>query len=145
MDATSALEQLISEALDEGAVTEVMRPAAVLPEQAARSINVELTLADVRAGGVWQATTSEWNRFDRPFDGPDGTPGTSRLLGTMQIAHGTPTRYQITIYRATVTRYGTEQGFTVESLCDDALRHGDLDLSVCPRADLRPPPKPFRF
>ena len=145
MDATQALEQLLSEALDEGAVSEVIRPAAVLPEQAARTIGTELALADVRAGGVWQASTSEWNRFDRPFDGPDGTAGSSRLLGTLQIAHGTPTRYQITIYRATVTRYGREQGFTVESLCDDALRHGDLVLAACPRADLRPPPRPFRF
>ena len=145
MNSTQALEQLLSEALDEGAVSEVIRPAAVVPEQAARAINVELSLSHVQHGGLWQATTTEWNRFDRPFDGPDGAPGTSRLVGTLQVAYGTPTRYEITVYRATVTRDGTAHGWTVETLCDDALRHGGLTLASCPRADLRPPPRPFRF
>jgi len=36
-------------------------------------------------------------------------------------------------------------GWTVESLCDEALGFGGLTLATCPRADLKPPPKPFRF
>jgi hypothetical protein len=33
----------------------------------------------------------------------------------------------------------------VESLCDEALAFGGLDLATCPRATLQAPPKPFRF
>jgi hypothetical protein len=34
---------------------------------------------------------------------------------------------------------------TVQSLCDEALQHGGLTLDTCPRADLKPPPLPFRM
>jgi hypothetical protein len=34
---------------------------------------------------------------------------------------------------------------TVASLCDEALQFGGLTLETCPRADLKPPPQPFRF
>jgi hypothetical protein len=124
------LEMFMTEAYDEGVVTEVIRPAAILPESAARAVLVELATL--------------WRRYDRPWDGVD-EPGTSELIGTMQVAYGTPTRYDITIYRATITRFGMANGWTVESLCDDALGFGELTLATCPRADLKPPPKPFRF
>ena len=48
-------------------------------------------------------------------------------------------------YRATVTKRGTELGWTVSSLCDKALAYGSLDLATCPRASLTAPPKPFHF
>ena len=139
------LETLVAEAYDEGSVTEVIRPAAVIPEQAARALLVELSLRDARAGGVWYAQPNMWRRYDRPWDGPAGTEGSAELIGTMQAAYATPTRYEITIFRATITRFGTEHGWTVDALCDEALGFGGLDLASCPRADLRPPPKPFRF
>lgn len=139
------LELLVSEANDEGVVSEVIRPAAVVPEAAARGVLVELSLRDVRMGGVWQAEPSVWRRYDRPFDAPDGGVGTAQLLGTIQVAYGTPTRYEITVFRATVTRSGTQRGWTVDALCDEALGFGGLTLASCPRADLKPPPRPFRF
>jgi hypothetical protein len=40
-------EMLLTEAYDEGVVTEVIRPAAVVPEQAARRVLVELALRGV--------------------------------------------------------------------------------------------------
>lgn len=139
------LELLVSEAYDEGVVTEVIRPAAILPEDAARAVLMELALRDVRVGGPWQAEPSVWRRFDRPWDGTDGGPGSAQLLGTIQVAYGVPTRYEITIFRATVTKLGTERAWTVNGLCDEALGYGGLTLATCPRADLKPPPKPFRF
>lgn len=139
------LELLVSEAYDEGVVTEVIRPAAILPEESARAVLMELALRDVRVGGNWQAEPSVWRRFDRPWDGADGGPGTAELLGTIQVAYGVPTRYEITIFRATITKLGTERGWTVTGLCDEALGYGGLTLATCPRADLKPPPKPFRF
>jgi hypothetical protein len=136
------LELLVSEAAgDEGSVTEVIRPSAIIPEDAARHILQELALHDARAGGVWLAEPTVWRRFDRPMDGEDPT----NLIGSLQVAYGTPTRYEITVYRATVTRYGTEHGWTVSSLCDEALRFGGLTLAACPRAELGSPPRPFRF
>jgi len=130
---------------DEGAVSEVIRPAAVIPEEAARVVLMELALRDVRVGGEWEAEPSVWRRFDKSFDGLNGTPGSAELIGTIQIAYGVPTRYEITIFRATITRLGSEWGWSVNALCDEALAYGGLTLATCPRADLKPPPRPFHF
>jgi hypothetical protein len=137
-------ELLMAQAYDEGVVTEVIRPAAIIPEEATRAVLVELALRDVQNGGVWQSEPSLWSRYDRPWEAY-GSPGGAELIGTIQVAYGTPTRYEITIYRVTVTKYGSEQGWTVATLCDEALAFGDLDLASCPRATLNAPPKPFRF
>jgi hypothetical protein len=133
---------------DDNAVTEVIRPAAVVPEDTARTILVELSLNSVHAGGLWNSQPSRWERYDRPWPAPEepGTgPGAARLLGSIQVAYGTPTRYEITIYRATVTCAGATLGYTVQSLCDEALTFGDLTLEMCPRTQLPALPQPFRF
>lgn len=134
-----------NEAPDEGAVTEVIRPAAVIPEDAARTILMALALRDVRVDGDWEAEPTVWRRFDRTWDGPNGTPGSAELLGTIQVAYGVPTRYEITLFRATITTLGSQQGWSVNDLCDEALGFGGLTLETCPRADLKPPPRPFHF
>ena len=131
-------------AYDENVVSEVIRPAAIVPEEAARAILVELSLNSVHSEGLWRAEPSRWNRYDRPWASTQD-PGESCLLGSIQVAYGTPTKYEITIYRVSITRRGTELGFTVSGLTDEALGHGDLSLAQCPRADVQPPPKPFRF
>jgi hypothetical protein len=139
------LELLVSEAYDDGVITEVIRPAAVLPEDAARRVLMELALHDVRMEGNWWSEPTTWRRYDRAWNGEDGGAGDAELLGTIQIAYGCPTRYEITIFRATITRIGGQHGLTVNSLCNEALGFGGLDLETCPRADLKPPPQPFRF
>ncbi len=139
------LELLVSEAFGDGAITEVLRPSAIVPEDAARNILIEMAMRDVRLDGVWWADPATWRRYDKPWDGPERTQGTAELLGSIQIAYGTPTRYEITIYRVSVTRVGTERGVTVESLTNEALAFGGLTLENCPRADLKPPPKPFQL
>lgn len=139
------LERLANEAADEGVVVEVIRPAAILPEGATREVLMQLALNDVHVDGLWQADPAVWRRYDRPWDGPDGGPGTAGLLGTMQVAYGVPTRYEITIYRVTISELGNSLGWTVESLSDEALGYGGLTLATCPRASLSAPPRPFRF
>ena len=142
MTTVDVLELLVSEAAgDEGSVTEVIRPSAIVPEDAARYILQELALHDARSGGVWLAEPTVWRRYDRSLGGDTA----ANLIGSIQVAYGTPTRYEITVFRVTVTGYGTEHGWTVASLCDEALRFGGLTLDSCPRADLKAPPKPFRF
>jgi hypothetical protein len=139
------LERLAQEACDEAAVTEVIRPAAIIPENAARAILMQLALFDVRVEGLWQADPSVWRRFDRPWNGADGGPGTAEVLGSIHVAYGVPTRYEITIYRVTLSELGHAAGWTVAQLTDEALGYGDLTLDACPRATLTAPPRPFRF
>lgn len=139
------LERLAGEACDDGVVSEVIRPAAILPETATRAVLMQLALNDVRVGGHWQADPAVWRRFDRSWDGEDGGPGSAVLLGTVQVAYGVPTRYEITIYRVTISELGDRSGWTVQVLCDEALGYGGLTLATCPRASLAAPPRPFRF
>lgn len=136
-------ERLMSEAYDGGVVTEVIRPSAIVPEDSARLVLVEMAMRDVRVGGNWSATPTIWRRFDRAAEDGEPAPDENHLLGTLQVAYGTPTRYDITIFRATITLLGQQQGWTVESLCDEALGFGGLSLASCPRAELAAPPKPF--
>jgi hypothetical protein len=126
-------------------MTEVIRPAAILREDVGRRVVVELALQNVHSGGLWWSEPSNWRRYTLPWDGADNGPGSSELLGTMQIAYGVPTRFDITIYRATITPTGQGYGLTVQGLCDEALAFGGLSLKTCPRADLLPPPKAFRL
>lgn len=136
-------EAVLFDALDEGIVTEVIRPAAIMPETAARSVLSELAMHDVRGGGLWRSTPTLWRRYDRPWATHE-EPGAARLLGSLQVAYGTPTRYDITIYRCTITVEGQQAGWHVQNLTNEALGFGGLDLATCPRAQLNAPPKPFR-
>lgn len=135
---------LLFDALDEGVISEVIRPAAIMPEDAARAVLVELAVRDVRSGGLWHTTPTLWRRFDQPWPDPDA-PGESLLLGSLQVAYATPTRYEITIYRATITQDGVAQGWHVTALADEALGFGGLSLASCPRAQLARPPAPFHL
>jgi hypothetical protein len=123
----------------------VIRPAAVLHEAHAREVLRELETNDVGSGGVWNASIGLWQRYDRPWDGPGGAMGSARLVGTIATVYGSPTKFEITIYRATVSMHGIESGWTVESLCDDALRAAGLTLASCPRATLMPAPEADPF
>jgi hypothetical protein len=129
---------------EEFATSEVIRPAAVLMEVAAKEILAGLAADDVRSGGHWLTSPGVWQRYDRPW--PEGAtePGGAVQLGTVRSVYDSPQRYAVTIFRVSVTPDGIEHGWTVESLCDDAFRHADLTLASCPRAELTAPPEPFR-
>ena len=47
-------------------ITEIIRPAAIVPEESARSILVELALRDATNGGLWSADPARWARYDMP-------------------------------------------------------------------------------
>jgi hypothetical protein len=111
---------------------------------ATRAILVELSLRDIHNGGVWSADPANWSRYDGPWRSQHDA-GDAALLGSIQVAYGTPTKYEITLYRATITKQASEMGWTVVRLCDEALSYGGLDLATCPRASLNVPPKPFKF
>ena len=121
----------------------VIRPAAVLPERAARQLMAWLEEHDVTRGGCWVHDVSYVKRFSGPWDGPAGMRGSALLLGSIHMIWD---RYSATIYRASVTEEGAAAGLDVERLCDDVLSHVGLSLATCPRADLvdAPVPDPFR-
>ncbi len=135
-------EELASAVYEDVAVTEVIRPAAVLPENAARTVFAELAVRDVRSGGLWWSSPVLWQRWDHAWESVEA-PGPAQLIGSLQVTYGSPTKYAITIFRATITAYGETAGWTVESLCDEALGFGGYTLADCPRADLTPPPPVF--
>ena len=114
--------------------TTVIRPSAVLTERVAKQVMDELTSRDVSKGGVWSASVGLWQRYSAPWVG--GLRGEAQLVGTIGTVYGTPSKYDITIYRVTITDAGVERGWSVESLCDDALQYGDQTLASCPRTTL---------
>lgn len=126
------------------AITEVIRPAAVVPEAAARAILKRMALLNIYTGGLWLAELNRWVRYDHPWRAP-GDPGNAQRVGTLKITYGSPRKYEITIYQVMITQIGSDQGCTMQSLCDEVLSFGDLTLADCPRAALSAPPKPFRF
>ena len=118
----------------------IIRPAAVLDEREALEVVKALEAHDVANGGLWQATTSLWQRYDRPWDGADGSRGSAELLGSIAVMYDTPARRQITIYKVTATEHGLDQGWSVDAICDDALAIAGVNLATLPRADLTAPP-----
>ncbi len=131
-----------AQAATEG-VWEVIRPAAIVPEHAARRVLVELARRDLTNGGEWQSEPQLWSRFDRAL-ASDGS-GSPELMGTIHVTYGTPTKYEITLYRVTVTAGGVAAGWTVASLTDEALGFGGLTLAECPRAMVQTPPRPYTY
>ena len=101
---------------------------------------------DVSLGGLWAASASLWQRYDQPWDGLGGARGGAQLIGSIAVMYDAPNRHQITIYKVTVSAYGLGLGWSVESLCDDALSWVGLSLDSCPRAELASPPTndPFK-
>lgn len=126
-------------------IEEVIRPSAILSEANAARVIRELEMRDVSRGGVWNATPAVWQRFDRPWDGPGGARGSAQLMGSVAVVYDSPSRYQITIYKVTLTETGVAHGYTVERLCDEALAYAGLTLATCPRTELAPPPVPDPF
>ena len=129
-----------------GDATTVFRPGAVLDDSATRAVLKELEKRDVGRGGVWSAGSGIWQRYDVAWNGVGGTRGVSQLVGTLAAVYGTPSKYDLTIYRVTTTKHGRALGWDVEQLCDDALQYAGLTLASCPRASLVAPPltDPFR-
>jgi hypothetical protein len=125
-------------------VTEVIRPAAIIPEAAARAILTGMAVSSVYTDGLWLAEPSRWIRYDQPWTHPLDQGRTNRL-GIIRVTYGMPTKYEITIFQVAVTQAGRAAGFTPLSLAEEALQFGGLTLAACPRAQLESPPKPFRF
>ncbi len=122
---------------------EVIRPAAVLSEVHARLILQGLATDDVQSGGHWWTRVGTWRRYASPWAPGSDQPGDAIHIGTISCVYDSPARFCVTVFRVSMTSYGLKQGWTTESLCDDAFRHAGLTLADCPRASLNAPPRPF--
>ena len=122
---------------------EVIRPAAVLSDVHARLILEGLAQDDVKAGGHWWVRVGTWRRYQSPWTSGDSEPGDAVHVGTISCVYDSPARYCVTVFRVSMTAYGVREGWTTDSLCDDAFQHAGLTLANCPRAALAAPPQPF--
>ena len=122
-----------------------IRPAAILPIDAATRIVAALEQLDVSRGGVWNATPGVWQRYDRPWDGPLGSRGSAELVGSIAVVYDRPRRNEITVYKATLTAAGRIGGWTTDTICNDALAYAGLTLASCPRDELVEPPRSDPF
>ena len=104
-----------------------------------------LRAEDVRSGGRWHAEPGCWRLFERPWKGKDErSAAAAGLIGSIQVAYGMPTRWEITIFRATITVVGSRIGYTVDKLCDERAWPCRPDARNCPRIDMPAPPRAFR-
>ncbi|MDQ1689276.1 MAG: hypothetical protein QOK42_2251 [Frankiaceae bacterium] len=124
----------------------VIRPGAVIDDRQAREVLAELERLDVSRGGVWSGSTSLWQRYDRPWNGPLGARGDAETVGSIFVTYNKPAAYWVTIYRVSITEHGRLVGWTVDQLCDELLVAVGLTLERCPRAELNSAPlrDPFK-
>src|SRR5947209_18466098 len=77
----------------DGVISEVIRPAAIVPEEAARAILAELRLRSVELSGCWVATAQRWSRYSGPGVDSNGQP-LGELVGVIEAVYGASTRYE---------------------------------------------------
>lgn len=129
-------------------VAEQVRPALVLREQQGRALLAAAAREDVTRGGCLSAGPAGVQVWSRPFDGPDGSPGHSELLGSVDWTYDTPVRHHLTVDRVVVTVAGARRGLQAGELLRRVLLTGGVegDTEGTPSAPLPAPPTrdPFR-
>jgi hypothetical protein len=113
----------------------VIRPAAVIPETAARELRAWLDGNSLEHGGLWSvgAATGIWQRYDRAWNGPFGSRGDSQLVGTIYVTYNMPRRHEVVVHRVQVADHGLMLGWTTTRLVDELLAKVGLSIATCPR------------
>lgn len=140
----TTLDDVIPDVYGQLGISEQIEPAAVLTEEPGHVVTMALSALDVRHRGVWDVSTGSWTRYDQGWLSA-GDPGEARAVGAVHVTYGIPSRYDMTIYRVSLTPHGVELGWTVQALVDEVLRPAGLTMETVPRAALKAAPKPFRF
>lgn len=122
-----------------------VRPAFVLAERATRELLEAARRQDVGLDGRFSAGPAGIQVWDGPFNGPNGTKGTARHLGSVDWSYDTPAKHYATIYRVMVTHAGVEAGETTLSILQHVLNLAGLSADGN-RITLPAPPArdPFR-
>ncbi len=103
------------------ALSSHVRPALVLAERETRELLAAANLYDVGADGRYSAGPAGIQVWDGPFNGPGGSHGTARHLGSVDWSYDTPAKHYVTIYRAMVTQAGCDCGETPLSILTAVL------------------------
>ncbi len=103
-----------------------VRPALVLAERETRELLASATRNDVGLEGRFSAGPAGIQVWDGPFNGPNGTHGAAKHLGSVDWSYDTPAKHYVTIYRVMVTQAGVDSGATTLSILSDVLALGGL-------------------
>ena len=127
------------------ALSSHVRPALVLAERETRELLASAGRNDVGLEGRYSAGPAGIQVWDGPFNGPSGTHGTARHLGSVDWSYDTPAKHYVTIYRVMVTQAGVDDGETTLSILASVLSLGGLTADGN-RITLPTPPArdPFR-
>jgi hypothetical protein len=127
------------------ALASQVRPALVVPERETRELLAAANRNDVSIGGPFSAGPAGVQVWDGPFNGPSGSHGTAKHLGSVDWSYDTPAKHYVTIYRVMITQAGIEAGETTYSVLTKVLGLAGLDADGS-RITLPVPPArdPFR-
>jgi hypothetical protein len=127
------------------AVESQVRPALVLPEREGRALLLAAQRQDVGTGGCYSAGPAGVQVWSGPWQGPGGSHGDAKHLGSVDWSYDTPVRHYITIYRVLVTSHGVEAGETTATILANVLALAGLGASGETLGMPVPPPRdPFR-
>ena len=127
------------------ALSSHVRPALVLAERETRDLLDAAARSDVSSGGRYAAGPAGIQVWSGPFDGANGSHGTSVHLGSVDWSYDTPVRHYATVYRAMVTAAGVEAGETTESILRAVLDLASIPMQGSHITMPAPPPRdPFR-
>ena len=122
-----------------------VRPALVVAERESRELLAAAARNDVGIGGRFSAGPAGIQVWNGPWDGPNGSHGSARHLGSVDWSYDTPAKHYVTIYRVMVTQAGVEAGETTLSILSGVMALGGLPIDGA-RITLPAPPArdPFR-
>lgn len=127
------------------ALSSHVRPALVLAERETRDLLDAASRHDVSNGGRYAAGPAGIQVWSGPFDGPNGSHGTSVHLGSVDWSYDTPVRHYATVYRAMVTAAGVAAGETTESILRAVLDLAGIPMQGSNITMPAPPARdPFR-
>lgn len=136
---------LVPNAVAVPALSSHVRPALVLAERETRDLLDAASRSDVSNGGRFAAGPAGIQVWSGPFDGPNGTHGTSVHLGSIDWSYDTPVRHYATVYRAMVTAEGVAAGETTETILHAVLGLAGIPLQGSHVTMAAPPARdPFR-
>ncbi len=143
--ATRQQVRLKANAVAVPALSSQVRPALVLAERESRELLAASGRHDVSSGGQFSAGPAGIQLWDGPFDGPSGSHGSARHLGSVDWSYDTPAKHYVTIYRVMVTTAGVESGHTTLSVLSAVMDLGGFPVEGA-RITLAAPPArdPFR-
>jgi hypothetical protein len=106
-----------------------VRPALVLPEREGRALLAAAQREDVSCGGCFSAGPAGIQVWSGPWEGPGGSRGEAKHLGSVDWSYDTPVRHYITIYRVLVTALGVDANESTQSVLERVLGLAGLGAS----------------